>query len=149
MNRSMVAIVVVGAVVIVGGAVVLAHALGGGGPTSRVVLPPGCVRPAGGFLVVAAYDGFNDSVDHGVPANAWPVINVRQGQNVTITVCNADSQPHGFQVAHYYDSRTVALDSGQVITVTFTAEQPGSYKIYCSILCTVHWAMVSGELVVS
>jgi len=119
-----------------------------GPPTSNVVLPPGCVKPADGFLIVAAYNGFNDSVDHGVPANSWPVIHVQEGANVTITVCDADNESHGFQVTHYFDGKINTLSPGQVMTVSFVADQPGSFRIYCSILCSVHWAMVSGELVV-
>ena len=63
-------------------------------PTSAK-LPPGCVKPADGFLIVASLQGFNDSIDHGVPANNWPVMNAKLGQNVTIVVCNADpTQAH-------------------------------------------------------
>jgi hypothetical protein len=118
--------------------------------TSTAPLPPGCVKPTGGFLLVASQLGYNDSVEHGVPQNSWPVIDVRQGQNVTIVVCNADpTQAHGFQISHYYDARLVSIASGQVLTVSFTAAEAGSFRVYCSIPCTVHWAMQSGELVVS
>ena len=120
-----------------------------GGTTGTLHLPPGCVKPQGGYLIIAGVSGFNDSVDRGVPAANWPVIDVQKGANVTIRVCNADQQPHGFQVAHYYDSRTVAVASGQVLTVSFVANDAGTFKIYCSIICSVHWAMVSGRLTVS
>ncbi len=120
------------------------------GNSAPAKLPPGCVKPAGGFLIIASQVGFNDSVDHGVPQSNWPVMNVRQGQNVTIVVCNADpSQAHGFQITHYYDSRLVSIASGQVLTVSFVAEQAGDFRVYCNIFCTVHWAMQNGELVVS
>lgn len=109
-------------------------------------LPPGCVKPPGGFLIVASFNGFNDSVDHGVPAANWPLVEVRMGANVTIRVCNADNQPHGFQIAHYYESHIEAVAPGQVLTLSFIADQAGFFKIYCSILCTVHWAMISGQL---
>ncbi len=116
----------------------------------QVSLPAGCAKPAGGFLIIADELGFNDSVDHGVPQNPWPVMNVRQGQNVTIVVCNADpSQPHGFQVDNYYDARLVAIAPGQVLTVSFVADKTGTFRVYCNIPCSVHWAMQSGELVVS
>jgi hypothetical protein len=29
------------------------------------------------------------------------------------------------------------------------ADESGTFRIYCSIPCTVHWAMQSGELVVT
>jgi FtsP/CotA-like multicopper oxidase with cupredoxin domain len=118
--------------------------------TSTIKLPAGCMKPANGFLIIASQLGFNDSVGHGVPQNSWPVMNVRQGQNVTIVVCNADpSQPHGFQIANYYDARLVSIGSGQVLTVNFVADRAGTFRVYCSIPCSVHWAMQSGELIVS
>ena len=118
--------------------------------TTTTELPAGCVKPAGGFLIVASLQGFNDSVDHGVPANYWPIMNVRVGQNVTIVVCNSDpSQAHGFQIDHYYDNRLVSLAPGQVLRVSIIAAQAGSFRVNCQILCSVHWAMQSGRLVVS
>ncbi len=113
-------------------------------------LPPGCVKPPGGYLIVASQLGFNGSVGHGVPQNPWPVMDVRQGQNVTIVVCNADpAQAHGFQIDHYYNARLVSMAPGQVLSVSFLADTPGAFKVYCEIPCTIHWAMQSGELVVS
>jgi FtsP/CotA-like multicopper oxidase with cupredoxin domain len=120
--------------------------------SSSIKLPAGCVKPANGFLIVASQLGFNDSVDHGVPQKSWPVMNVRQGQNVTIVVCNADpSQPHGFQIANYYDpteARFASVAPDHVLTVNFVADKTGTFRIYCSILCSVHWAMLSGLLIV-
>ena len=112
-------------------------------------LPSGCAKPAGGYLIIASKLGYNDSVDHGVPKNSWPVITVKQGQQVNIVVCNTDIQAHGFQVAHYYDSTIESIAPGQVIHVSFTASQTGNFRIYCSILCSVHAFMQSGLLVVT
>lgn len=118
--------------------------------TSSVSLPSGCTKPANGFLIVANLLGFNDSVDHSVPQNSWPVMMVHLGQNVTIVVCNADpTQPHGFQVSSYYDARLISIPPGQVLTVSFLADKVGTFRVYCSIPCSVHWAMLSGELLVS
>jgi heme/copper-type cytochrome/quinol oxidase subunit 2 len=118
--------------------------------TSTTTLPPGCVKPADGFLIIASQLGYNDSVEHGVPQNSWPVIDVKLGENVSIVVCNADpAQSHGFQIDHYYDARLVAVASGQVLTVSFTADVAGTFRVYCNIPCTIHWAMQSGELIVS
>lgn len=117
--------------------------------TPTLELPPGCAKPPGGFLIVASQQGFNDSVDHGVPANNWPVMEVALGQNVTIVVCNADAtQAHGFQIDHYYDARLVSIAPGQVLRVSFTASEAGSFRVYCQIPCTVHWAMQNGQLVI-
>ena len=116
---------------------------------TSVTLPVGCVKPSGGVLIIASLLGFNDSVDHGVPQNPWPVMDVKEGQNVTIVVCNTDqSESHGFQISHYYDARLVSIASGQVLTVSFVADTSGTFRVYCEIPCAVHWAMQSGELVV-
>lgn len=118
--------------------------------TSTSALPAGCVKPVGGFLIIASQLGFNDSVDHGVPSKNWPVMNVRVGQNVTIVVCNADpSQAHGFQIDHYYVAQLVSIASGDVLRVSFIANQAGSFRVYCQIFCTIHWAMQNGQLIVS
>jgi hypothetical protein len=148
--RRLAAVVVL--VVAAAGAVAGAEFLliGRGTTTSATTgLPAGCVRPQGGYLIVAGRDGFNDSVDHGVPANWWPVINATQGQTVNITVCNTDFQAHGFQVTHYFDSRTTTIVPGQVLHVSFVAQQTGEFRIYCDIFCSIHWAMQSGLLRVS
>ena len=100
-------------------------------------------------LIVASITGFNDSVDHGVPQNHWPVVHVSKGTMVNITVMNVDKQSHGFQIAHYYDNSIVTIAPGQTIRVSFLANVAGTFQIYCSIPCTVHWAMLSGELIVS
>jgi len=123
---------------------------GQSGTASAGPLPSGCVKPAGGFLIIANQLGFNNSVDHGVPEDNWPVIDVKLGQNVTMVVCNDDpTQAHGFQIMHYYDSRLVSFGPGEVFRVSFIANEAGTFRIYCAILCTVHWAMQNGQLVVS
>ena len=120
-----------------------------GNSSTSTSLPPRCVKPADGFMIVASANGFNDSVDHGVPNNPWPVIDVKKGSTVTILVCNADIQAHGFQVSHYFDGKIETLAPGRTLIVTFQANETGTFSIYCSIPCTVHWAMQSGRLVVA
>ena len=107
-------------------------------------LPPGCVKPAGGFLVIANQNGFNDSIQHGAPQNQWPIISVRQGSMVNITVCNADVQAHGFQISHYFDSNIETVGPGRVIHVSFVADKVGDFEIYCSIFCSIHIFMQNG-----
>ncbi|HZW85709.1 MAG TPA: cupredoxin domain-containing protein [Nitrososphaerales archaeon] len=101
------------------------------------------------FTIIASVKGYNDSIDHGVPQSLWPVIQVSNGTMVQITVYNQDTQAHGFQITHYYDSSIETVSPGQKITVTFIANQKGTFKIYCSIFCTIHAFMQSGELVVT
>jgi hypothetical protein len=118
--------------------------------TSAVQLPPGCVKPAGGFLIIASNTGYNGSVTRDAgPSNPWPILNATLGSTVHIVVCNTDFQPHGFQVSHYYDSSLVTIEPGQVLNVSFVADQAGTFRIYCNIFCTIHIFMQNGELRVS
>jgi hypothetical protein len=119
---------------------------GSGTTSSSTLLPNGCIKPPDGFLVIQSKDGYNDSVDHGVPAKSWPIINVTQGQTVNITVCNTDFQAHGFQVTHYDDNSIISVVPGQVLHVSFVADQVGEFRIYCNIFCSIHWAMQNGLL---
>lgn len=113
-----------------------------------VKLPPGCVRPAGGFLIIASQYGYNDSVLEGAgPSKAWPVISVAQGQTVDITVCNIDtSESHGFQVGTYFDKTVESISPGQVLDVSFVADKAGTFPIYCAIFCAIHLFMEYGQL---
>ena len=132
--------IMVVAIIVVSSVIVVAYYLA----QSRT--PP--VKQPGTFLIIANANGFNDSINHGVPQNSWPIITVQKGTNVTITVSNTDLEAHGFQVVHYFDSSIQTVAPGTSLTVTFVADQTGSFRIYCSINCAVHGFMQSGELVV-
>jgi heme/copper-type cytochrome/quinol oxidase subunit 2 len=138
--------VVASSVVLVGGL----HASQNATSTLPAVsLPPGCVRPAGGFLIIMSEYGYNDSVLEGAgPTKAWPVITVAQGQTVNITVCNVDkTQSHGFQISNYFDSAIEAVGPDRVLHVpTFVATKAGTFQIYCAIFCTIHLFMEYGQL---
>jgi len=112
-------------------------------------LPSGCVKPANGFLIIASELGYNNSIGQGAPAKAWPIITVKNGTAVTIVVCNTDGQAHGFQINHYFDSSIETVLPGHVITVPFVANKVGTFQIYCSIFCTIHRYMLSGQLIVT
>jgi len=99
------------------------------------------------FVIVANERGYNDSIDHGVPQNYWPVLCVQQGNTITIKVENTGSEPHGFAIDHYYP-QGVSLVEGNNLTITFIADQKGAFLIYCTVLCAVHPWMLSGLLVV-
>ena len=136
-GRLLLAVVIVAA--IASAAAVTAYAVSSGQPVTK---------PTESFLIVANINGFNDSVDHGVPQNPWPVIHVAKGTTVSITVYNDDTQAHGFQVTHYFDSSIETIAPGQKVTITFVADLAGTFRMYCSIFCTAHAFMQSGELVV-
>lgn len=148
-NRRVVLVVLM--VVLIGASATLGLYLAskGGNGGSRP-LPQGCVKPTGGFLIIASDTGYNDSIGHGAPEKNWPVVTVNQGQNVTIVVCNIDVQAHGFQITSYYDATDghgdVTITPGQVIKVSFVANQVGSFDIYCEIFCSIHVYMQSGLL---
>jgi hypothetical protein len=146
MNSNRKALIVVLAVVFVGAGATIAFYAISGGRTTTTTLAAGCVKPAGGFLVIASGTGYNDSMGHGVPEKNWPILNVTQGQTVNITVCNTDFQAHGFQVTYYYDSSLITVVPGQVLHVSFVANKPGQFRIYCNIFCSIHWAMQNGLL---
>jgi FtsP/CotA-like multicopper oxidase with cupredoxin domain len=112
-------------------------------------LPADCTKPAGGFLIVASNLGYNNSIGHGAPNKPWPIINVKQGQTVNITVCNTDIQSHGFQITHYFDSSVETVEPGQVLHVSFVADETGTFQIYCSIFCSIHIYMQSGQFIVT
>ncbi len=161
-----IAVVVVAAVLVILGPSINLSALNfGGGTTTQVncnSLPtsgsaPGQVNSSANastvnILIIESdpgtiYEGINGSAYHiSIP---WPVIIVHQGQKIVIHVINcASSEPHGFAIAHYFDSG-VSLASGQSYTLTFTADQKGTFRVFCSIFCAIHPQMQNGELVVS
>ena len=137
-RRMFVAILV--AVVVVSAIIAVAFYL------NQSMNPP--AKQLGSFLIIANANGFNDSIDHGVPQNSWPIVTVQKGTTVTITVYNSDVVAHGFQVAHYFDSPIQTIPPGMSLKVTFVTNTTGIFRIYCSIFCPVHSFMQSGELLV-
>ena len=98
------------------------------------------------FTIVASENGYNDSVNH--QGQSWPVMDVGRCDTVNIKVVNSDVQPHGFAI-DYYAAKGVEISGGQSISVQFLAAKPGQFRVYCSIFCTVHYAMLSGLMTVS
>jgi hypothetical protein len=112
----------------------------------QAVLPAGCSRPTGGFLIIASSMGYNDSIVHGAPVKSWPVLDVTKGTDVDITVCNTYSEPVGFQVTHYLVSKVESIAPGRVMTVSFLANQTGTFEIYCAIFNPIHIYLQGGQL---
>ena len=133
----------VAAVVVVALLGTTAYVSGSGGPG---VLPAGCVRPAGGFLIIGSSLGYNDSIVHGAPERPWPILDVSNGSDVAITVCYTYAQPVGFQVVHYLDQKVEAIAPGQSVTLSFVADEMGTFSIYCSVLTPIHAYLQGGEL---
>ena len=92
------------------------------------------------------YEGMNGSAFH--VSTQWPVIQVYQGQKVIINIFNcASSESHGFAITTYFNSG-VTVRPGQSYTLTFVANQKGSFRMYCSIFCAIHPLMQNGVLIV-
>ena len=98
------------------------------------------------FVVVMANEGMNVGFNGSAfQSGSWPTMNVTLGRSVTIHVINNDTvQSHGFAIQHYFSG--FAQGSGRCSDVTFTADQLGSFTIYCSISCSIHVLMQSGRL---
>jgi tellurite resistance-related uncharacterized protein len=104
------------------------------------------VPPSVHFTITESNQGFNDSATHGIP---WPIMNVVQGQSVTILVENNDTvSPHGFAITRYFPAG-IQLRPGEWHNVTFVADQTGEFLVYCTIVCPVHQLMQNGQLKVS
>lgn len=113
---------------------------------NQSVLPSGCVRQPGGFLIIASSLGYNDSIAHGAPVKSWPVLDVTKGTEVRITVCNMYTAPVGLQVSHYLATPIETALPGQVLSLSFVADQTGSFVIYCSTFNPIHVYLQGGEL---
>ena len=120
-----------------------------GPPTNCWIRPTGSPNTAI-FTIVMADEGvnvgFNGSAYHAAP---WPVMNVTRGENVLIHVINNDTaEAHGFQITHYFDQGIgqAGLAPGKCYDVTFTANQAGSFQVFCNIFCTIHLTMQYGRL---
>ena len=79
----------------------------------------------------------------------WPVVRVHLGDTVIITVINNDSREiHGFAIVHY-DDRGFSLAPGQQHTITFVANEAGTFRMYCNVFCAIHPYMQNGAVIVS
>ncbi len=92
--------------------------------------------------------GMNGSAYHTL-TSSWPVMQVQLGDNVVIHVINNSTvEPHGFTIDHYFNSG-VSVRPGQSYDVKFTANQAGTFRVFCDIQCSIHPLMQNGTLIVS
>lgn len=99
------------------------------------------------FTIVASDSGYNDSVDHS--GQTWPVMNVNRCDIVKITIINTVTQTHGFAIS-YYAVKGTEIPGGQTLQFpAFQAVKTGRFTVYCTVLCTIHYAMLNGLLTVS
>jgi heme/copper-type cytochrome/quinol oxidase subunit 2 len=98
------------------------------------------------FVIVMANEGMNVGFNGSkFQSGSWPIMNVTNGRSVTIHVINNDTvQSHGFAIQRYFGG--FALGPGRCSDVTFTADQLGSFTVYCYIACSIHPLMQNGKL---
>ncbi len=146
-RRKMALVIVAIAVAGAGSLVAVAytfHFFGGGTASCKAPInQPGMAH----FTIVMGNQGlnvgFNGSMYHSLP---WPIMNVTTGQTFSIHLINNDTtQSHGFAITRYFD-RGITLGPGLCYDVTFTADQPGAFTVYCNIFCTIHINMQDGRL---
>jgi len=91
------------------------------------------------FVVVMANEGMNVGFNGSkFQSGSWPIMNVTMGRTVTIHVINNDTiQSHGFAIQRYFSKCS---------DVTFTANQLGSFTVYCYISCPIHVFMQNGKI---
>jgi IPT/TIG domain-containing protein len=76
---------------------------------------------------------------------------VNQGDSVTldVTVLASDGTQHGFFLEHYFEQTSFFINAGQHRTVTFVANQPGTFTFFCTQgLCGIGHGNMNGILVV-
>jgi FtsP/CotA-like multicopper oxidase with cupredoxin domain len=116
------------------------------GTTNCWARPTNVLASSTYFVVVMANEGMNVGFNGSMfQSGSWPMMNVTLGRNVTIHVINNDTvQSHGFAIQRYLSG--FALGPGTCSDVTFTANQLGSFLVYCYISCTIHVFMQNGRL---
>lgn len=93
------------------------------------------------FTIIVSGQGFNSS-RYSV---SCPLMSVTKGQSVTIHLVNNDRETHSVAITHYL-AGGVELAPGQSRDITFTADQVGSFVVYCNIGCFAHNYMQNGRL---
>lgn len=98
-------------------------------------LPQQSVAPAREVSLVAQDGRFDRAL-----------IEVRAGERVRLTIANRESSAvsHDFAIAAL-GVKSPVVEPGQVVTITFTAKQPGSYVFGC----TIHPRLMDGKLIVT
>lgn len=117
---------------------------------------------AGALAIVAAMSAVAAVAD-GQPAAAAPraievtagefkfepaVINVTEGEHVVLKARVTDGKKHGFAIKEM-GIKTALPKTGEEVAIEFTAGQPGTYTIACSVYCGSGHSRMKGQLVVA
>ena len=111
---------------------------------SPLACPSGATASVPQVTLVISTQGFNNSRY----AASCPLLNISKGQSVTIHLANNDREMHGIAVTHYF-AGGVQVQPGETRDITFTADQAGSFVIYCMTGCFSHGYMQNGRLTVT
>ena len=95
------------------------------------------------FTIVADLNGYNSSRTQ-VGLGIWPIMNVSRCDSVTIKVVNTDNQAHGLAVGGYTGEFTIP--PGRTFSVGIVAYKTGHWRVFCTIVCTVHDYMQNAQL---
>jgi len=76
------------------------------------------------------------------------VIDVVEGERVVLKARVTDGKKHGLAVKEL-GVKTALPKTGEVVPIEFTAGQPGTYVIACSVYCGGGHSRMKGRLVVS
>ncbi len=115
-------------------------------PLSTILSCIGTPGTSRSFTIIADLYGFNSSktmADQG-GLGVWPIMSVSRCDNVTIRLTNTDTQSHGLAVGGY--TGEYSIPPNQTLTIHFTANKTGHWRVFCTILCTVHDFMQNGQL---
>lgn len=96
------------------------------------------------FTIIADLNGYNNSRTL-VGLGVWPIMNVSRCDHVTIRLVNTDNQAHGLAVGVYANSG-LRVPAGQTLSLGFLASKIGQFRVFCTIVCTVHDYMLNGQL---
>ncbi len=97
-------------------------------PATQEPLPSGVTS----FELKAFITGFV-GVGGGIDAVNNPVLQVNVGDRVTITVTNGEAIEHDFVIEGYSVQTQLLAGSGSRDTITFVADQTGTFAYYCSV----------------
>ncbi|MCX5709142.1 MAG: cupredoxin domain-containing protein [Candidatus Omnitrophica bacterium] len=77
--------------------------------------------------------------------NPDPVI-VKKGEKVRLVVTSADVE-HGLSITEF--NVAVVIPALKTVTVEFTPDKAGTFRIFCSVYCGSGHSMMQGKLIVN
>jgi cytochrome c oxidase subunit 2 len=76
------------------------------------------------------------------------VIDVVEGERIVLKARATDAKKHGLAIKEFGVKSTLPK-TGETVSIEFTAGQPGTYTIACSVYCGSGHSRMKGRLVVS